>query len=147
MPPAVALQLSISSFINKRLLVVDDVPSNRKMLIRVLSKNGHTCEQAQDGQVALDMFLACDPAAPYEMILMDFEMPVMNGPTATKKLREMGCACPIVGVTGNVLAADVEYFMSQGADAVLAKPLQMAALEGVWGKYTRVRSGVSEDHC
>jgi CheY-like chemotaxis protein len=71
-------------------------------------------------------------AGQYDMVLMDFEMPVMNGPTATRALREMGCLCPIVGVTGNVLGADVDYFLAQGADAVLPKPLQLSALEAVW---------------
>jgi signal transduction histidine kinase/CheY-like chemotaxis protein len=118
-------------FRNKRILVVDDAPSNRKMLVRVLAKSGHVCDQAQDGQVAVDMVKKVSEGG-YDMILMDFEMPVMNGPTATRVLREMGCLCPIVGVTGNVLGADVDYFLAQGADAVLPKPLQLSALEEVW---------------
>jgi signal transduction histidine kinase/CheY-like chemotaxis protein len=126
-------------FRNKRILVVDDAPSNRKMLVRVLAKSGHVCDQAQDGQMAVDMVRKLTEGGGedssqghYDMVLMDFEMPVMNGPTATRVLREMGCLCPIVGVTGNVLGADVDYFLAQGADAVLPKPLQLAALEEVW---------------
>jgi CheY-like chemotaxis protein len=60
---------------------------------------------------------------------MDFEMPVMNGPSATARLRELGCACLIVGVTGNVLSQDVEYFKEMGADAVLPKPLILEDFE------------------
>ena len=60
---------------------------------------------------------------------MDFEMPVMNGPTATARLREMGCRCLIVGVTCNVLPADVAYFKEHGADAVLPKPLVLEDFE------------------
>ncbi len=64
-----------------------------------------------------------------DAIMMDFEMPVMNGPTATGKLRELGCKCLIVGVTGNVLPDQVHTFKSQGADAVLPKPLVMEDLQ------------------
>jgi signal transduction histidine kinase/CheY-like chemotaxis protein len=130
-----------SEFRNKRILVVDDAPSNRKMLVRVLARSGHVCDQAQDGQVAVDMVKKVSDGG-YDMILMDFEMPVMNGPTATRVLREMGCLCPIVGVTGNVLVADVDYFLSQGADAVLPKPLQLSALEEVWYGFAGVDGSV-----
>jgi CheY-like chemotaxis protein len=58
-------------------------------------------------------------------------MPVMNGPTATARLREMGCTCLIVGVTGNVLPADREAFHNAGVDSVLAKPLVLEDLLNV----------------
>jgi CheY-like chemotaxis protein len=63
------------------------------------------------------------------VILMDFEMPNLNGPDATRKLRELGCSCLIVGVTGNVLPEDVAIFINSGADAVMSKPLQTHRLE------------------
>ena len=110
--------------------MVDDSPFNRKMLIRLLSSKEHKCEQAEDGAVALrkyeEMLARGEPP---DAILMDFEMPVMNGPTATARLREMGCRCLIVGVTGNVLPADVAYFKEHGADAVLLKPLVLEDFE------------------
>lgn len=65
----------------------------------------------------------------WDFVLMDFEMPIMNGPTATKELRNMGFNVPIIGITGNVLPQDVEMFLSHGANAVLAKPLTLLALE------------------
>ena len=68
----------------------------------------------------------------FDTILMDFEMPVMNGPTATRRIREMGFAGTIVGVTGNVLHEDRQFFLSHGADAVLPKPLKLADLEALW---------------
>jgi CheY-like chemotaxis protein len=69
---------------------------------------------------------------PFDAILMDFEMPVMNGPTATAKLREMGCTAPIIGITGNVLPQDIKLFLNSGATAVLPKPLKFAELEALW---------------
>ena len=59
-------------------------------------------------------------------------MPVMNGPTAAHTLRSLGCKALIVGVSGNVLPADVQYYRSMGADAVLAKPLKFAELKEIW---------------
>ncbi|KAJ1380660.1 hypothetical protein B484DRAFT_411969 [Ochromonadaceae sp. CCMP2298] len=52
---------------------------------------------------------------------MDYEMPVLNGPSATRLLREQGCSCFIFGVTGNVMQKDIDFFISCGADAVFAK--------------------------
>jgi len=114
----------------KKLMVVDDSPFNRKMLVRLLTSKGFECCQAEDGSEALKLYeeltLKCEVI---DAILMDFEMPVMNGPTATKKLRELGCTCLIVGVTGNVLPDQVASFKSHGADAVLPKPLVMEDLQ------------------
>lgn len=59
-------------------------------------------------------------------------MPVMNGPSATKILRSMGCRCLIVGVSGDVLPADVEYYKKMGAYEVLPKPLKLPSLLNVW---------------
>lgn len=53
----------------------------------------------------------------------------MNGPTATQRLRENGVVIPIIGVTGNVLADDVNFFLKNGADLVLAKPLSKQIIQ------------------
>lgn len=126
------------------ILVVDDAAMNRKMLIRLLEINGHVCESAVNGQDAIDTFIADQEKAkgdelhfPFDTILMDYEMPVVNGPDATKALREMGCTAYIVGVTGNVLAEDVAYFKSMGADDVLPKPVNISLLDESWEKLRR----------
>ena len=61
-------------------------------------------------------------AKAYSAILMDFVMPNMDGPTATKEIRALGYTAPIYGVTGNTLDTDVEFFIESGADKVLPKP-------------------------
>jgi CheY-like chemotaxis protein len=114
----------------KRLLVVDDSVFNRKMAARLLEAQDHVCQQAEDGEAAVRKYLEMvERGEPPDAILMDFEMPVMNGPSATARLRELGCACLIVGVTGNVLPHDVAYFLEMGADAVLPKPLVLEDFE------------------
>jgi signal transduction histidine kinase/CheY-like chemotaxis protein len=129
---------------SRRILVVDDAAMNRKMLIRLLEWAGHTCDSAANGQEAVDAVLADEELAKsnptherFDTILMDFEMPILNGPDATKQIRGHGCKAFVVGVTGNVLTEDVKYFKSKGADLVLAKPLHVKTLEEAWRKHKR----------
>lgn len=121
-------------------LVVDDSLPNRKMLVRLLERAGHACLSASNGQEAVEIMDADYAAAvhdkkydPVDSILMDYEMPVLNGPDATKILREKGYSnVTIIGVTGNVLADDINYFTSAGANKVLPKPVTLALIEDCW---------------
>jgi CheY-like chemotaxis protein len=127
-----SLSLSPLPPITQYLLVVDDALSNRKLLMRILKAKGYVCSEAADGAQALEVYRTmCDQGTPPCAILMDFEMPIMNGPTATKHLREMGCNCYIMGVTGNVMQADVDVFKQHGANAVLYKPLRIEIFESM----------------
>ncbi len=133
-------------FIAKKILVVDDAQSSRKMLIRLLERDGHTCIQASNGQdavQAIELDIAEQEASTrsqlgihthksIDTILMDFEMPFMNGPDATRAIRGIGFNGTIIGVTGNVLSEDVDYFKESGADVVLAKPISMDRLREYW---------------
>lgn len=62
---------------------------------------------------------------PYDIILMDYQMPVMDGPTAIAEIRKLGYNGIILGLTGNALLSDREAMMKAGADGVLLKPLDM----------------------
>ena len=62
-------------------------------------------------------------------------MPVMTGPDAASETRKLGCNTFIVGITGNVLLEDVEYFKKCGANCVLSKPFVLAELEMMWMEY------------
>ena len=116
-----------------RILVVDDSATNRKLCMRLLSRHGHICDGAMDGQEGVDRALeAMDQGHPYDCILLDYEMPRMNGPSACQAMRERGCDSYIVGVTGNVMSEDVAHFRSCGANWVLPKPFQLEALEQRW---------------
>jgi signal transduction histidine kinase/ActR/RegA family two-component response regulator len=109
------------------LLIVDDSPLNRKMLLRTFRAVGHICEEAEDGLEAVEKVKSRMASATksYSAILIDFVMPNMDGPTATKEIRAMGYTAPIFGVTGNILTSDIEYFIGCGADRVMGKPLNM----------------------
>jgi CheY-like chemotaxis protein len=64
----------------------------------------------------------------YDAILMDFMMPICDGPTATRLIRDLGYKGLILGVTGNALPSDIEHFTSHGADQVLLKPVNYDVL-------------------
>lgn len=110
----------------QRVMVVDDVPMCRKMLVRSLEAKGYECVEAGTGKECIDMVEAGEVV---HCVLMDFQMPVMTGPAATKVLKERGCAVPVVGVTGNVMTEDVQEFMDAGVDLVLQKPFSMEDFE------------------
>ena len=86
-----------------RILVVDDSPLNRKMLSKLLKSKGYNIEEAADGQIAVDKIKQeADAGRSYDVILMDFVMPVMDGPAATRAIRAMGILTPIFGLTGRL---------------------------------------------
>jgi CheY-like chemotaxis protein len=130
-------QLSTSKLVeisSLRILVVDDAATNRKLLQRLLQNHGHKCDEASDGEVALRLVqdgLKTSKLC-YDTILMDHEMPVMDGPTSVKRMRDLGCQSFIVGITGNVLPEDIAIFKRSGADNVLPKPFHLNDLLNLW---------------
>ena len=84
---------------------------------------GHTCEEAEDGSIAVNKVKEKGLIG-YDAILMDFVMPVMDGPDATKAIRELGYTGPIIGCTGNTLDMDLQRFKECGCDRVIGKPFQ-----------------------
>lgn len=93
--------LSSFALIRCSLLSVD-VLSNRKMLNMILKRKGFDCDQCADGAEAVELFakLGMDY---YDIVFMDSVMPIMSGPEAARKLREMGYRKLLVGVTGKLL--------------------------------------------
>jgi CheY-like chemotaxis protein len=125
-----------------KILIVDDAVMNRKLLARLLRNHGHQCDEAEDGDVAVRLVKqGMDESQPYDTVLLDNEMPVMDGPTAAEHMREMGSDVFIVGITGNLLPEDVAHFKEKGANAVLPKPFKLSDLESLWVEYD-VHKGV-----
>jgi CheY-like chemotaxis protein len=113
-----------------RILVVEDVATSRRFLIKVLQRQlpRAIITEAEDGQEALDAYAAASPTSKPSVVLMDKEMPRMDGYAATRRLRAMGFRGPIIGITGDAGQAAVDEFVAQGAVDVVTKPVQMAAL-------------------
>ena len=136
-----------------RVLVVDDSEIIRKMVCRSLKSLGFQCQQCEDGlqcvefmtKLRKDSLLHSQDSTKIhnhgiDLILMDFEMPRLNGPSAAAKLRELGITTPVIGVTGNVLKEDSEYYIQCGANKVIHKPFTVKTLERVLQELVLARS-------
>ena len=87
-------------------------------------KNSFICKQASDGDEAVSMVqqdLRGDNLIRF--VIMDYQMPHMNGPEATLRLRQLGYSGPVHGLTGNMIPDDIKKFLEHGADEVHGKPL------------------------
>ena len=126
--PSFPTKSSHSKFQYKKLklLVVDDAASNRKFLCRLLKDRSESCVEAVDGLDAIDKVKkSLLSGVIFDVITMDYQMPNMDGPTATRCIRELGYDGVIIGITGNSLPDDISLFIESGANTVLTKPLDM----------------------
>ena len=115
---------SVSKLPPCNILVVDDGPANRKLMNLILSRAGTQTGLAENGQVALDMVAEQD----FDIILMDMQMPVMDGYTATRTLREQGFSKPIFALTANAMKGDEEKCLAAGCSGFLSKPINIEKL-------------------
>ena len=117
-----------ADFSGKRLLVVEDNEINREIVTMLLKDAGFDLETAENGQVAIDMLVARDPHY-YDAVLMDIQMPVMDGYTATKNIRAMDdrelAAIPVIALTANAFAEDQLAAERAGMQAYIAKPIEV----------------------
>lgn len=109
------------------ILLVEDNKINQEVMLGLIERLGDNMEVANNGQEAVDLFAQKD----YDLILMDINMPVMDGLTATKVIRNTpkGKDIPIVAVTANTVIADRENCMSNGMTDVMNKPVNRGLLE------------------
>ena len=113
-----------------RVLIVDDAKMNRKMLCRLLKYRCDVTMEAEDGQRAVEeVASAMARGEPFNCILMDFNMPRKDGPTAAREIRSMGYTGMIIGITGCTLEVERDYFICHGADCVLTKPVDLHELD------------------
>lgn len=108
----------------RRILLVEDNEINQEILKLMLAPTEADVWLVENGQQALDRYAQCQP----ELILMDVQMPIMDGLTATKHLREAACVVPIIFQTANISHDDLCQYRAAGADDVLAKPTDMGQL-------------------
>jgi len=119
--------------ISIRVLVVDDAGLNRKMMCRLLKGYCESVGEAYDGQDALaKVRLGEEENRPYNVILMDYQMPNLDGPGAARQLRSNGYVGLIIGITGMTAGTDMEEFRAAGADCVLTKPVNTQDLEPIF---------------
>jgi CheY-like chemotaxis protein len=115
------------SFAGKRVLLVDDVDLNRKVARSMLKRTGARIDEAVDGLEAVALFEA-SPEHGYDLILMDVQMPAMDGYEASRTIRALNRAdagtVPIVALTANAFIEDIEKARQAGMNEHLAKPVR-----------------------
>ena len=106
-----------------RVLLAEDTPPNQKLVVHILGRRGHSVEIANNGQQALDLLRGQD----FDVVLMDVQMPVMDGFQATRGVRRLDdprkARVPIIAMTAHALRGDDQRCLAAGMDAYLSKPL------------------------
>ena len=118
----------------RRILVAEDVDINREILRTALARHGHQVAFAKDGAEALAMV----QQQPFDVVLMDVQMPVMDGVEATRRIRKLPgpvSTVPILGLTANVMARERERYLGAGMDACLPKPIDWDRLHAAIAQY------------
>ena len=114
-----------------RILLVEDSPDNQLLIGQFLRKLGVEVEVADNGQVGLEAALGAVAAGrPYSLILMDMQMPVLDGLSAVRQLRRQGYRHPILALTANTMAGDQQKCLDAGCDDFATKPIQRPRLHG-----------------
>ncbi len=112
-----------------KILVAEDNPINLKLIETILTQEGYRVVQAENGQVAVDHYIK----EPFDIVLMDIDMPVMDGVTANRLIKEINTHekrpfTPVIALTAHALSGDRERIMNAGLDAHLAKPIDKEML-------------------
>ncbi|MFI5315183.1 MAG: ATP-binding protein [Myxococcota bacterium] len=112
-----------------RVLVAEDGPDNQRLIGRVLTRVGLEVTIAGDGRTAIDTALAAErDGRPFGAVLMDMQMPELDGYAATQALRDAGFARPIIALSAHAMTEDRERCLGCGCDAFAAKPIDRRAL-------------------
>lgn len=119
-------RISTSAHFTGRVLLAEDTHEIQILVKRMLTTVGVEVELANNGNEAVD--IALTQSTPFDLILMDMQMPEMNGIDATQMLRQLGCDVPIVALTANVMPQHREQFEAAGCDGFLNKPIDRQAL-------------------
>ena len=122
-----------TDYTGKRLLLVEDNDLNREIATEILGMTGVTVETAENGKIAVEK-VAAAPENWYRLVLMDIQMPVMNGYEATAAIRSLPGSrgkVPIIAMTANAFAEDVQLAKNTGMNEHIAKPLDLNKLNDV----------------
>lgn len=123
--PLIKTTKSVSSLLqNKKILVVDDSEDNQYLFDLMLSRTNANLDFALNGALAIEKHME----TPYDLIIMDMQMPVMDGYTATRELRKLDSKIPIVACTGYAMNGDKEKCLDAGCNGYISKPIDSAEL-------------------
>jgi len=132
-PPASA-QEADATRLKGHVLVAEDNPINAVVIRALLGQLGITMALVGDGQQAVDAIIQGKPGGPYDLVLMDLHMPVMDGYSATEKIRQWEGqnarpSLPIIALTADAFEEDRQHCKAVGMDDFLTKPIALDALK------------------
>ena len=127
---------SFARYSSKRVLVVEDNKINQKLIVTLFDKSGVTLETAEDGIEALEKLRA--PGADYDLVLMDVNMPRMDGLEATREIRKDAQLkdIPVVALTASTNRDEVQAILESGMNAYLDKPIVLGKLYHIFEVFT-----------
>lgn len=134
-----------------RILVAEDGPDNQRLISHILRKAGADVELAENGKLAMDKAIeARDSGNPFHVILMDMQMPTMDGYEATRALRRRSYIGPIIALTAHAMDFDRQKCLNAGCDEYASKPIdreQLLALvaQYAWGRANHRRPAAGDD--
>jgi CheY-like chemotaxis protein len=124
-----------AAFRGTRILLVEDNPINQNVARGILEQAGATVTVADNGQVAIDLLHA---GGGYDLVLMDVQMPVMDGFNATRMIREeLGLTLPVIAMTAGVMESEREQCIAAGMDDFIAKPIDVEQMFGTMQRHLR----------
>ena len=137
---------STDALTGRRILVAEDGPDNQRLVRHFLEKAGATVEIVENGRLAVERIEAglASGTDPIDLILMDVQMPEMDGHEATRRIRARGFGGPIVALTAHAMSEERDALLASGCDAFLTTPIVRPLLiETVAGWTTRTRSNAA----
>lgn len=140
--PEVSIKKTVELFSDQpnlacRILLAEDGLDNQRLISVILERANANVTIADNGQIAFEMVMQAEKdGSPFDVVLMDMQMPVLDGYMATQKLRDVGYTGPIIALTAHAMAGDCAKCKEAGCDAYLAKPIEKGAFLALVAKYT-----------
>jgi CheY-like chemotaxis protein len=124
------------TFLHGRVLLAEDTRANQHLIRRILEKAGATVDIVENGRLAIEKAEdSLTQQRPYDVVLMDVQMPEMDGLEATRRLRRSGWRRPIVALTAHAMEGDRQTCLQAGCNDYLSKPIRQDRLLVLVGSY------------